>query len=383
MAQAHLPPLQEDKMLLTNQKVQMEITFGIDAMYDFKFNVAEGQFRWMKGYYPKHPLPYFLLGLNEWWKIMPNVEDDSHDDLFHAYMDSSVYFAEEIYKKYPEHAEASFFLAGALAFKARLYGERHEWSKATFAARKSLEYFDVTKKKAVELGAEMYFGDGLYNYFVEWIKENYKVLRPVLWFFEEGDKQLGLEQLEMAGEEAFYTRIEAMYYLMRIHANGDGRVSRAFQLSEYLYKNYPNNAYFHRYYTRMLYSTGRHRQLVPVAKSLLERVETGATGYEEISGRYASYYLGSYYMDRKGDVKTGETYFKKTVGFAEAIEDYDSGYYLHALRKLGQIAQREGEMEVAYEYYDKLKDHSERKSTLHKEAKEFLKEYKRWKKKNK
>src|SRR5689334_18482693 len=59
-------------MLLLNPSVQIEATDAVNNMYNFKFEKAERDFRWTQFQYPEHPLPYFLLGLSEWWKIVPN-----------------------------------------------------------------------------------------------------------------------------------------------------------------------------------------------------------------------------------------------------------------------------------------------------------------------
>ena len=120
-------------ILISSITVQLETTQALNDLYNFKFEKAEQQFRWFKQKYAWHPLPYFLLGLSEWWKIMPNTDDTSHDERFFSYMDSTIRVAEHLHDKTPEYRiEAAFFLAAAYGFKGRLYseGERKEWRKA-------------------------------------------------------------------------------------------------------------------------------------------------------------------------------------------------------------------------------------------------------------
>ncbi|WP_052431929.1 tetratricopeptide repeat protein [Flammeovirga pacifica] len=380
-AQARLPKLDEVDMLMTNLTVQLEITSGIDAMYNFEFKIAEGQFHWLRSHYPKHPLPYFLLGLSEWWKIVPNIENNTHDDTFFAYMDSAIYYAEQMYKEDKKNQEALFILAGTWAFEGRLHGERHHWTKATFSVRKALSYFDKLKEMPqTDLTPELLYGDGLYNYYVEWIKDNYKMLRPVLWMFDSGDKELGIEQLETCGKEAFYTRIEAMYYLMKVHSSNGGKMIRALQIADYLHNKYPNNPYFHRYYARLLYYSGRYPLLFTVCKSLYDRVEERQTGYEEMSGRYAAFFLGSYYRDYLGDRESAEFYFKKAVEYVEEIKDFGSGYYHYSLAALARDAKKQKEYEKAEEYYSKIQLYAVGRKDLLTEAKAFRKENKKRKK---
>lgn len=377
-AQTSLPSLDEVDMLMTNLTVQLEITSGIDAMYNFDFKVAEGQFNWLKHHYPKHPLPYFLLGLCQWWKIEPNTQNTAYDKIFLSYMDSAIYFAEKMHKVDNDNQEAVFILAGTWAFEGRLNGERHNWTKAAFAVRKALNYFDRLKEMPkTELTPELLYGDGLYNYYVEWIKENYKMLRPVLWMFESGDKALGAEQLEICGQEAFYTRIEAMYYLMKVHSASGGKMIRALQIAGYLNEKYPNNPFFQRYYARLLYYSGRYPQLYTISKSLLERVDEGMFGYEETSGRYAAFYLGAYYRDYMSDPEQANFYYKRAVKFVEDVGDYGSGYYHYSLAALARSAKRANNWEDSDIYYSKILTYAAGRKKLQEEARKFKKEYKK------
>ena len=60
-------------MLLLTTEVQTEATVAINQMYNFHFPEAEREFNYLKIKYPHHPLPDFLLGLMQWWKIVPNT----------------------------------------------------------------------------------------------------------------------------------------------------------------------------------------------------------------------------------------------------------------------------------------------------------------------
>ena len=141
-----LPNLDSVKTLLTNMTLQIEITSGVDDLYNFKFERAESQFHWIRRAYPEHPLPYFLLGLSNWWKIAPNVDNKTYDEPFLAYMDTAITYAEAMFEKDEQNLEAPFFLAAAYAFKGRLYSERSNWTKATFAGKSSLKYLEYSKK---------------------------------------------------------------------------------------------------------------------------------------------------------------------------------------------------------------------------------------------
>jgi tetratricopeptide (TPR) repeat protein len=361
-------------ILINNMAVQLETTQALNDLYNFKFERAEQQFLWFKQKYRWHPLPYFLMGLSAWWKIMPDTKNKAYDEKFLAYMDSTILVGENLFNKHPEYkTEASFFLAAAYGFKGRLYSdeERKNWGKAAAAGKSALNYLEISKKQN-HLSPELLFGDALYNYFSVWVPENYPALKPVLWFFPKGDKKLGLEQLKEVSYNAFYTRTEAMVWLMRILNSYENDQPRAFQIAEYLYKTFPDNPYFHRYYTRMLYGRGMYGELEKQAKNILVRIDSGRMGYEATSGRYASFYLGQLYETRK-KFDEAKKYYLMTVKFSEQNNSTETGYYLYSLISLGEISDKQGNKAEAKRYFNLVKKKSGRKDEAFKEAKKRLK----------
>jgi tetratricopeptide (TPR) repeat protein len=361
-------------ILINNVTMQIEISQALSDLYNFKFDVAERQFRWFKQKYPWHPLPYFLLGLSEWWKIMPNTQETKYDDRFLAYMDSTIVVAKNLFEEYPEYKiEGAFFLAAAHGFKGRLYSdeERKNWTKSAVEGKAALNYMEICREKA-DLSPELLFGDALYNYFSVWVPENYPSLKPIMWFFRKGDKQLGLKQLKEVSYNAFYTRTEAMVWLMRILNSYENDQIRAFQLSEYLYTTYPDNPYFHRYYARMLYARGMFPEMERQSKRILERVDSAQVGYEATSGRYAAFFLGQFYESQRR-LEEAKKYYLLAVKYAEEIGATESGYYLFSLISLGEINEKLGNKAEAKRYFKEVKKKSNRKDEAFKDAKKRLK----------
>jgi len=361
-------------VLINDVAMQIEISDALNDLYNFKFAKAEQQFRWLKQKYKWHPLPYFLLGLSEWWKIMPNTRDTKYDDRFMAYMDSTIMVAENLYKKTPEYKiEAAFFLAAAHGFKGRLYSdeERKNWGKAAVEGKSALNYMEVCREMDY-LSPELLFGDALYNYFSVWVPENYKSLKPLMWFFRKGDKQLGLKQLKEVSYNAFYTRTEAMVWLMRILNSYENDQVGAFQIAEYLYQTYPDNPYFHRYYARVLYSRGSFPELEIQSKKILARIDSAQIGYEATSGRYAAFFLGQLYENQR-KLDDAKKYYSLAVTYAEEIGATESGYYLFSLIALGEINEKQGNKAEAKKYFTEVKKKAGRKDEAYKDAKKRLK----------
>lgn len=361
-------------ILLNDITVQVQCSQALNDLYNFKFDKAEENFRSLKRQYRWHPLPYFLMGLIEWWKIMPNTKDTSHDKQFLAYMDSTINIAENLYDNYPEYKiEGAFFLSAAYGFKGRLYSdeERRNWTKAASAGKDALDYLEESKTKQ-DLSPELLFGDALFNYFSVWVPENYPALKMILWMFPKGDKALGLKQLKEVSYNAFYTRTEAMVWLMRILNSYENDQPRAFDISRYLYETYPDNPFFHRYYARILYSMGRFSVAEPVCLNILTRIDSGQLGYEATSGRYAAFFLGQIYETHK-KYEDAKKYYKMCIKFANEINADESGYALYSLIALGEIAEKEGNKAEAKKYFKEVKKKSGRKDEAFKTAKQRLK----------
>ncbi len=102
-----------------------------------------------------------------------------------------------------------------MLLKGVLYSDRKDYTKAAFAGKDALKYLEECRGRD-DLSPELLFGDALFNYYAEWVPENYPMLKPIMMMFPDGDKKLGIEQLKTVARNAFYTRTEAQYYLMRI-----------------------------------------------------------------------------------------------------------------------------------------------------------------------
>ncbi len=361
-------------ILISDLTVQLETTDAMNDLYNYQFDSAEVFFRDFKNKYRWHPLPYFLVGLAEWWKIMPNLRVRTYDEKFLTCMDSSILVAENLYKHFPEYRiEAAFFLAAAHGFKGELYAdvERKNWMKAASEGKAALKYLEVCREKN-NLSPELLFGDGLYNYFREWVPENYKSLKPIFWLFRNGDKKLGLQQLKEVSYNAFYTRTEAMVWLMRILAGYENDLQQAFLLSEYLHQTYPNNPYFHRYYARMLYSLNVHPKMESQCIQILQRIDSGMFGYEAVSGRYAAFFLGQLNESQR-KLEEAKKYYLLAAKYSEEVGATDSGYYLYSLISLGEIYSQQKDSKTAKRYFNLVKKKAGRKDEAYKDAKRRLK----------
>lgn len=358
-----------NKSILTNPHIQFEATEAIDDMYNFNFERAKNGFNALKKQYGWHPLPYFLQGMNNWWQIIPHIPNETYDEAFYAEMDTALILSKRLYEEVNE-VEGAFFLAITHAFRGRLLSERGQYAKSAVAGRNTLKYLGEVRGKT-DYSPEILFADALFNYYAVWIRENYPLLRPIMALFPKGDKGLGIAQLKEVANNAFYSRTEAQYYLMRLLALEENDMIGGMRMASYLHESYPNNAYFHRFYARLLYQTGKYRQASVESKLILARVDSAYQGYESNSARYASFYLG-HINELQYNYEEAIGYFNLAIEHSEKIGATDKGYYFYSFLHLGRIEEKNGNKDKAREYYKKVRKVSKRSHGANKQAKAAL-----------
>ncbi|UOG74078.1 tol-pal system protein YbgF [Hymenobacter tibetensis] len=359
--------------LLLNPDIQMELDGAVHNLYNSKHDQAEKQFRSLRRRYPQHPMPYFLMGLSAWWKIMPsNVTNTIYDKSFFAYMDTAITKGERLYDLDNKNYEACFFLAAAYGFDARLHAERHDLRKATISSKRALDYLDKSKE-ANGLSPEFLLGQGLFNYYAAWISEEHPWLRPILLLFPKGNRQLGMQQIKNVADNGMYAGPEAKFFLMKIlGSERENKSADALVVARQLATTYPDNGYFQRYYAMMCFNNGEHRRCEQVSLDILDKLNRGMPGYEGFSGRYATYYLGWLNQNKYKNSTKAKDYFQRCVVFSEATGQTGVGYYVHANYNLAKIADEENNVGAARRYYQVVVEKAERKSDIYLEAKDYL-----------
>lgn len=354
------------EVLLANRAIQIETTQAINNMYNFNYDAAERDFKWLIVKYPEHPIGYFLIGLNEWWKILPDSKNEKYDDACFDNMDKAIDMADEMLDDDSEDKEAAFFMAAAYAVKGRLHSERENWIKAAWASKQAMKYLEKCRGFG-DFSPELAIGDGLYNYYSKWIPENYPSLKPMLVFFRKGVKNDGIKQLEYVAQNAFYTRMEAKYFLMQIYSM-ENQHQKAYYTATQMHTMYPNNSFFHRYAARTAFVLGKADEAETLSQELLNNVNSGKPGYESTSGRYAAYILAYISMNYRNDLPKAKEYYQQTIDFALESKAKDSGYFLGANLALGKMALTEKDYQKAMQYFMIAEHNSEKKSETHKEA---------------
>jgi len=254
-------------------------------LYNMRYQSADSLFDIIAEAYPKHPIGPFLKSLTIWWQILPTltVGDTSMDKAFLNQM-SQVFALSRAAEDDQRYAfDAKFFSTAAHGFRGRLLSDREQWLAAAQDGKQALDHiFEIAQ--ADTTNADLLFGVGAYDYFAEAVPEQYPLVRPLMFFFPDGDKERGLARLQRAAREA-------AYFLTMIYTVYEPNFRKALDNVTMLHTRYPGNALFHVMLGRIQFRWGQRRAAGISFSSVVSRYEQGSAGYVKPLVSQAHYYL--------------------------------------------------------------------------------------------
>ena len=189
---------------------------------------------------PGHPVVPLMKAMTLLWANIPTISQETFA-MIEGQLDSVIRLSNE---KDPEldDPEIMFFAMSAYGLLAEHYADRGYAIKAVGEAKRAYRLlrhgFDLTDDYP-----EYLLSIGLYNYFREKYPEKHPIYKPLLWFFKNGNKELGIMQLERAATEAILTKAEANVYLSYIYLRYEHQPKKAQEYLQKLCDTYPNNYY--------------------------------------------------------------------------------------------------------------------------------------------
>lgn len=289
-AQAPAPPAGASASVLDDPLVREDAKRGLDLLYNMQFDAARRTFDRVDRRYPDHPIGPFLKALNTWWAILIDLSDTSHDDTFLRQMDQVVERADRMLRRDPDSFDAKFFKGAALGFRGRLHADRRQWFKAAMDGKRALDYvLEVAREDTSR--ADFVFGRGIYDYFSEAIPEEHAVVKPLMIFFPDGDRERGLRTLRRVVRDGYYIRTEAAYFLLQIHYIYEKNFGESLRYVQWLRDRHPYNAFFHTFEGRVYARWGHWKEATAIFEDVLARYRQGAAGYSEAMAEQALYQL--------------------------------------------------------------------------------------------
>ncbi|QHT71239.1 ABC transporter substrate-binding protein [Rhodocytophaga rosea] len=357
-------PLTVRAQLLNDTLVQKQVILAIDKIYNFEFTEAEPVISTIRKKYPKHPVSSLLMALYTSWKYFPIDSKSQAYQTYQQYLKESLERTNQIYGEDTDNPEGVFFALSAHSYLALVASEERDYMKAMGEAKRTYVYmkkgFDLMSKYP-----EFYFTTGLYNFYVVEYPENHSAVKPFMLFFADGDKALGLKQMEQSITTGTFTRTEAAYWLAHIYIKHEIKPLKALQFTQQLINKYPGNVQYIMRHTEMLIATGKYDQAQPYIKQLIAHTHKmiQSSGYV---------FLGLIQEKQTKNFALARTHFQHAFKLSQPDRRFTMDYYALAYAAMARMSDREGNRQAARDYYKKVLDMAEYEGTI-KEAKNYLK----------
>ena len=214
---------------------------GLNKMYSYNLREADESFDELVRRFPDHPIGYMHKAEVVWWHALRDNKNEKLETAFEQYTDRAINKGHSLLKKNPNDFYALLYVAGA-------YGNRTRYNayvnKSYYRAmRAGIKGYDfVRPAQALRPNyVDCLIGTGTYNYFAGSIPTLMKIFA---WMFTQGgDKEKGIQQLELAAHKGEYGQIAARMVLLGVYYN-EKRFDDYQRLTSVLIDQFPTNPVF-------------------------------------------------------------------------------------------------------------------------------------------
>ncbi len=280
------------------------IKSGLQAMYNFDFKESAQQFTLIKSKYPAHPAGYLLLAMQMEWQHFPLKDHPQQAKTYQHLLEKCFALADGMYQRNENDLDAAFFCSASLGFLAAEEANNDNFMKAVSYAKKGYYFLKISTEN-VDKQPEFLYSSGIYNYYRIVYPELHTMIKPFMWFFMDGNKKLGLQQLDRAGKEATFVKNEALFYLPYVYNKYEGVPSAGLAINENLCNDFPNNLIYTLQRAELLTLSKKYEESSPYLDKLLK----SKNKYFE-----ACYYtLEGIQFESQNNFKQAEAYYLKST----------------------------------------------------------------------
>jgi len=340
-----------------NSDFDSRVNDGIKQIYNIKFAEAEKTFRSVIADYPEHPAGRFFLAMIDWWKILLDPDNESYDEIFFQKLEDVIYQCDQLLDKNPKNIDALFFKGGSIGFRGRLRAFRESWLKAADDGREALPI--VEEAAALDPNnMDVQLGFGIYNYYAEVIPNENPLIKPLMIFFPDGDKEKGIQQLKNTAFNGKFAKYEARYFLMTLYYRYENNSIIAGEYAKLLSDDFPDNPVFEKWRGRIAVKRGDYILADSVFRNVLLKADKNYFGYSRPNSlREAAYYVGNN-LKNSGQLDSAKIYLDRCISESKKIDEEgeESGFQVNAVLFLAQMAETLNKKDEAIKFYEELLD---------------------------
>ena len=212
---------------------------GKQQLYNLELQAAEQSFHTLATQYPDYPHGKISQA---YFSVLIYTMDRSNEELqnrFQAEVEAAVDAAELYRDRFPELAEAHFYLGMAYGIKSIYHITNLQYLKTYWFGRKARKHLD----KAIDLDPEYHdaeLGLGVFHYYADLLPGMIRFVAGILGF--EGDRKKGIAEIMRSADGGHSLKFEAQlsYHTIRYFLEGD--TIHSITAFKQLHAQYPQNS---------------------------------------------------------------------------------------------------------------------------------------------
>lgn len=344
---------------LQSGPIEHQIKRGINQTYNMDYAQADVTFDSVIAADPSHPSGYFFKAMVNFWRAITNTDNTGYDEAYRRMLDEAIIRADKLLEANEYDLAGLFYKGASLGMRARIFAIRPNWTDAVALllgdAKDGVRYLNMLEE-VIPSNGDILFGRGLYNFYVEAIKQDHPSLASLISFFAEGNKRAGLQMLELAGERAYYSKTEAQYELMKIYYLYEKNYHTSYKYAKILAAQYPNNSNFLHYLGFNQVSLGMLDQYDSTYRVMLARARARKEGYTIKQAREAMYFIGQAQLSRRnGNLDTAMYYLYNSNLLSRKITPNEVTWWIPKSElQVGMAYDLRGDRKNALMMYDRV-----------------------------
>lgn len=345
------------------------LKLGINKAFNIDFVNANSCLQKAVAVDPENPAGYaYLAMINLFASEMSfdeNIRNNYQDSMLHN-VDEALARGEKVIGKNPGDSKA--YMAMAMAKITRLNWSNHHRHYFSMAREASSiwEYLEKAKECDPQ-NYDIYFLMGSFRYHIDHLPRLTRFFSSLI--ITSGDKQKGLQELELAARKGEFLRQLALSELSADYLNFEKQPARALPIIKELKESFPNNYNFSFGLANALADLRKFDEAFNIAREIENNIRAGVPPFASQLQPRHDHLMGKIYF-AQGEYAKAEGCLQMAI---KDINPYNARVRAWAFLRLGMICDIRKERKKAEEYYAKALEIKEGEGAAQIEAKKYLK----------
>lgn len=333
-----------------NKQLLDSIEVCIDHIYNYQFDSAEVQLKYIRSQTNNHAINPFLYGLFYYWKCYPLIPENEYVSNFIDSLHRSIEISQKMVNNNNESLEGNYILLTSRALLMMYYADNGIYMKA-FEHIYPCYKLVMKSFQLREGNDEFKYYTGLFNYYREEYPKAHPMYKPLVYFLKKGNTQKGLEELQYTAENCIFMDTEAYVFLIIIYLNYENNPEKALEYATKLYNLNKNNRYFLARYIELKLVAKNSDKVEELIQKLFKKSEQ-----DDFTTMLAYIYKGIYEERFNENYTIALSNYKKGLELAEKYNTYANNFKTYAFIGLSRIYKMKEMIDLAEKYFEMAED---------------------------